>query len=47
MNPVKFGTLVYAEPWHNLKPWSIQNPVKYIHEEFYSQYFVTLAYLDS
>ena len=30
MNPDLFRNLVYSEPWHILKPWYIQNPVKYI-----------------
>ena len=30
MKPDIFRTLIYLEPWHILKPCSIQNPVKYI-----------------
>ena len=44
MNSDTFITLVYSEPWHVLKLWYIQNPVKYI---AYSEQFVPIAYLDS
>ena len=30
MNSDIIRTLVYPQPWHILKPWYIQNPVKYI-----------------
>ena len=30
MKPDIFRTLIYSEPWHTLKTWYIQNPVKYI-----------------
>ena len=36
-----FRTLIYSEPWHILKPWYIQNPVKYIR---WSILFRTLKY---
>ena len=55
MKPDIFRTLIYSEPWHILKPWYIQNPVKYIRWSilfrtnilFYTVYVepcVTLAY---
>ena len=41
MKPDIFRTLIYSEPWHILKPWYIQNPVKYIR---WSILFRTLKY---
>ena len=41
LKPDIFRTLIYSEPWHILKPWYIQKPVKYIQ---WSISFRTLKY---